>query len=92
MVEVPGHNLAALEKLLQNKPQILLVDDSAMNRMMLTYVTSPMTHKGMLIYGVCIGLLTVIIRNWGVCRHDAKESSCTIQPSPLQTRRRSWLS
>ena len=29
------------------------------------YVTSPMTHKGMLIYGVCIGLLTIIIRNWG---------------------------
>ena len=29
------------------------------------YVTSPMTRKGMLIYGVCIGLLTVIIRNWG---------------------------
>jgi len=29
------------------------------------YVTSPMTHKGQLIYGVCIGLLTVIIRNWG---------------------------
>ena len=26
------------------------------------YVTSPMTHKGMLIYGVGIGLLTVIIR------------------------------
>ena len=26
------------------------------------YVTSPMSHKGMLIYGVCIGLLTVIIR------------------------------
>ena len=23
------------------------------------YVTSPMSHKGMLIYGVCIGLLTV---------------------------------
>ena len=35
MVEVPGHSLAALEKLLQNKSQILLVDDSAMNRMML---------------------------------------------------------
>ena len=35
MVEVPGHNLAALEKLLQNKSQILLVDDSKMNRMML---------------------------------------------------------
>ena len=35
MVEVPGHRLAALEKLLQNKSQILLVDDSAMNRMML---------------------------------------------------------
>ena len=29
------------------------------------YVTSPMSHKGQLIYGVCIGLLTVIIRNWG---------------------------
>ena len=35
MVEVPGHSLAALEKLLQNKSQILLVDDSNMNRMML---------------------------------------------------------
>ncbi|MBR6319129.1 MAG: RnfABCDGE type electron transport complex subunit D [Prevotella sp.] len=29
------------------------------------YVTSPMTGKGQLIYGVCIGLLTIIIRNWG---------------------------
>ena len=29
------------------------------------YVTSPMTGKGQLIYGVGIGLLTVIIRNWG---------------------------
>ena len=29
------------------------------------YVTSPMIAKGQLIYGVCIGLLTVIIRNWG---------------------------
>ena len=29
------------------------------------YVTSPMTAKGQLVYGVCIGLLTVIIRNWG---------------------------
>ena len=35
MAEVPGHSLAALEKLLQNKSQILLVDDSAMNRMIL---------------------------------------------------------
>ena len=35
MVEVPGQSLAALEKLLQNKSQILLVDDSAMNRMIL---------------------------------------------------------
>ena len=35
MVEVPGHSLAALEKLLQNKSQILLVDDSTMNRMIL---------------------------------------------------------
>ena len=29
------------------------------------YVSSPMSHKGQLIYGVCIGLLTVVIRNWG---------------------------
>jgi electron transport complex protein RnfD len=29
------------------------------------YVTSPMTAKGQLIYGVSIGLLTVVIRNWG---------------------------
>jgi electron transport complex protein RnfD len=29
------------------------------------YVTSPMTAKGQLIYGVCIGLLTIAIRNWG---------------------------
>ena len=34
-VEVPGHSLAALEKLLQKKSQILLVDDSAMSRMIL---------------------------------------------------------
>ena len=29
------------------------------------YVTSPMTAKGQLIYGVCIGLLTIVIRYWG---------------------------
>ena len=29
------------------------------------YVTSPMTHRGQIVYGVCIGLLTIIIRNWG---------------------------
>ncbi len=29
------------------------------------YVTSPMTHKGMIIYGIGIGLLTVIIRVFG---------------------------
>ena len=44
MVEVPGHNLEALEKLLQNKPQILLVDDSAMNRMMLTEILGDSYH------------------------------------------------
>lgn len=30
------------------------------------YATSPMTKKGMLIYGVGIGAITVVIRNWGV--------------------------
>ena len=29
------------------------------------YVTSPMTSRGMVIYGIGIGLLTVIIRQWG---------------------------
>lgn len=29
------------------------------------YVTSPMTHKGQIIYGICIGLLTMVIRLWG---------------------------
>ena len=29
------------------------------------YVTSPMTPRGQLVYGVGIGLLTIIIRNWG---------------------------
>ena len=29
------------------------------------YVTSPMSHAGMIIYGVMIGIITVIIRQWG---------------------------
>ncbi len=29
------------------------------------YVTSPMTAKGQLIYGIAIGFLTIVIRNWG---------------------------
>lgn len=29
------------------------------------YVTSPMTHRGQLIYGVAIGAMTVVIRYWG---------------------------
>ena len=29
------------------------------------YVTSPMSHSGQIIYGVSIGLLTMVIRNWG---------------------------
>ena len=29
------------------------------------YVTSPMNHRGQLIYGISIGVLTIIIRNWG---------------------------
>ena len=44
MVEVPGHDMAGLEKLLQNKSQILLVDDSAMNRMMLTEILRDSYH------------------------------------------------
>lgn len=28
-------------------------------------VTSPMTPKGMIVYGVCIGIITVLIRIWG---------------------------
>jgi len=29
------------------------------------YVTSPMTPKGQLIYGIAIGFLTVVLLNWG---------------------------
>lgn len=29
------------------------------------YVTSPMSHKGMIIFGIGIGVITVLIRNWG---------------------------
>lgn len=29
------------------------------------YVTSPMTPKGQVIYGVMIGIITLVIRNWG---------------------------
>lgn len=29
------------------------------------YTTSPMTHRGQVIYGIAIGLLTIVIRNWG---------------------------
>lgn len=29
------------------------------------YVTSPVTHRGMLLYGVCIGVITVLIRLFG---------------------------
>lgn len=29
------------------------------------YVTSPMTPRGMIIYGVFIGIITVVIRRWG---------------------------
>ena len=29
------------------------------------YVTSPMTSKGMIIYGVAIGFLTIMIRQFG---------------------------
>jgi len=29
------------------------------------YGTSPMTHKGMIIYGIGIGTITVLIRTWG---------------------------
>ncbi len=29
------------------------------------YSTSPMTHCGQLLYGILIGIITVVIRNWG---------------------------
>jgi electron transport complex protein RnfD len=29
------------------------------------YVTSPMTHKGMAVYGIGIGVITILIRVWG---------------------------
>ena len=29
------------------------------------YVTSPMCHRGMIVYGIMIGVITIIIRQWG---------------------------
>ncbi len=29
------------------------------------YVTSPMSHSGMILYGVMIGIITLVIRQWG---------------------------
>ena len=43
-VEVPGCSLAAPEKLLQEKSQILLVDDSKMNRMILAEILGDGYH------------------------------------------------
>ena len=44
MVEIPGRSLAALETLLQEKSQVLLVDDSKMNRMMLAEILGDSYH------------------------------------------------
>ena len=44
MVEIPGHDLETLEKLLQEKSKILLVDDSKMNRTMLTEILGDSYH------------------------------------------------
>ena len=44
MVEVSGHDLTALEKLLPEKSQILLVDDSKMNRRMLAEILGDGYH------------------------------------------------
>ena len=44
MVEIPGHDLAALETLLQEKSKILLVDDSKLNRMMLAEILGDGYH------------------------------------------------
>ena len=44
MVEIPGHDLETLEKFLQEKSKILLVDDSKMNRMMLTEILGDSYH------------------------------------------------
>ena len=43
-VEVPGRSLAAPEKLLQEKSQILLVDDSKLNRMILAEILGDGYH------------------------------------------------
>ena len=44
MVEVPGHSLTTRETLLQEKSQILLVDDSAMNRIILAEILGDSYH------------------------------------------------
>ena len=48
----------------QDEREILMQKFADANRRLLI-ATSPMTPKGQIIYGICIGLLTVVIRNWG---------------------------
>ena len=43
-VELPENALTAQEELVEEKPQILLVDDSEMNRMMLTEILGDSYH------------------------------------------------
>ncbi len=50
-----------------NPVQVLLTGGLMLGAIFMAtdYVTSPMTPKGQIIYGVGIGVLTVVIRNWG---------------------------
>ena len=57
-----------VSSLLYELPAFLLLAGGAMLGaiyMATDYVTSPMTHKGMIIYGVGIGVITMVIRQWG---------------------------
>ncbi len=50
-----------------NPVQVLLTGGLMLGAIFMAtdYVTSPMTAKGQIIYGIGIGVLTVVIRNWG---------------------------
>ena len=57
----------AVSPIYANPVQVLLSGGLMLGAIFMAtdYVTSPMNHKGQIIYGIAIGVLTIVIRNWG---------------------------
>lgn len=57
----------AVSPIYANPVQVLLSGGLMLGAIFMAtdYVTSPMNHRGQIIYGIAIGVLTIVIRNWG---------------------------